>query len=1678
MTNNKTSQDVSVPPAASPSPSTAQAAAPVRVVGIGASAGGLEALRELLEALPQSKELSYVIAQHVSPTHVSLLMNLLSPSTELAVQDLTDGQRPQSNTIYITPPNRDVVMREGRLRLTEPMHTIGPKPSVNHFFHSLAEDQGELAVGIVLSGTGSDGSAGLRAIKAAGGLTIAQDPDTAKYDGMPRSAVKTGQVDLILKPSDMGRMLERLVLQLPELPGMTGDGEGESVESDEYTQIGQLVRQFTTFRLSDYKPATVKRRIARRMGLLGIASLREYIEFLRKEKDEPQRLVRDTFISVTAFFRDTEPFHALERAIDELVRTRADHGVIRCWVPGCASGEEAYSIAMLLEEALRLHARGDLQYMVFASDLDEDALEQARSAMYPAVELDCVAKPLRDRYTEQVGTHSHVLKSIRNRMVFARQNLLEDPPFARLDLISCRNLLIYLNPPAQRRVFEVMHYALNPQGRLFLGRSESAESHKDLFVPLDSRARLYRRQEGLAAYPIPMAQALNRMQPTLPDGRRGAATQADGVGARAVQVLAERFAPPSLVVDDNDHIIHFQGQLKPFLEFPRGRAEMLLFDLVAPALRAELRALVYRCRRDLESVRSGAWAQRIDDRPHQVSVHLSPLEAGSGRLLLLSFLARESEERPDAGRSPASDREHLIITELEQELANTRSHLNLIVEELESSNEELQSLNEELQSTNEELQSTNEELQTSNEELQSTNEELLTVNEELQVKSTELEETASDLLNVKESLTFPVIVVDLQLKVTRANAACFWLVQVDTPLAQASLFAVQWRMEVPGLLALVRETLETGRPGRIERFAGAAGKTYRLEVMPKRRSDGLIDGAVLVFEDVTTQVAVERALQVSNERYELALRGTRDALWDWDLPGATLHLSPRLFEMLGHSEGELDLSNVSLLHHELAHPEDRERVAAALQAHLDDGRIFDLEYRLRRKSGEWLWIQCRGEAVRDARGQPVRMAGFVTDIAARKLAQLALEESLARSRTLLEAAPDAVLVIDERGSIEQCNAACETMFGYRRDELLGASINRLMPSHARERHDADVQGYVEGKASRVVGLGREVKGLGKDGREIDLYLSVGVQKLADGGRRFVGFIRDLTERVRSEAQLRLAASVFTSTLDGIVIVDATGRILQVNPAFTRITGYPAAEVEGRHCGEFRPQRMSEAIYCELGQAVREAGSWQGEVSHQHHDGRVQPLWISLSCVRDAEGRPERYIAVLYDITEQKLSQERIHHLAHFDVLTGLPNRFLFVDRLGHAIAQAQRVGRELALLFIDLDNFKQVNDTYGHPVGDQLLCQVAQRLGALTRAGDTVARLSGDEFTVLIEDARDGLALEATARKLLAGLAEPFEVKGGQLFVTASIGIATYPKDGGDIDTLLRFADLAMYRSKDAGRNQLHFFTQAMSELVEERMQLNRDLRRAMDAGELALHYQPVLRATSMQCVGVEALARWNHPELGWIPPAKFIPLAEDSGLILPLGEWVLREACTRLQAWAAAGMVLDFVSVNVSGRQVAKPGFVELVQRILNETGCPPQRVMLELTESYVMHESASSVPVLEELRQLGFGLAIDDFGTGYSSLAYLNRLPVTKLKLDQSFVRDIPADPNGVAIARSVLRLGEILGLEVVAEGVETAEQHEFIRAEGCSFSQGYLYSRPLPQPELEEFLRGHRAPVAAPA
>jgi PAS domain S-box-containing protein len=859
-----------------------------RLVGIGASAGGLEALRELLESLPDSSDFCYVIAQHVSPTHISRLMNLLAPMTSLQVQDLEDNQVPTPGVIFITPPKKDVILEQGVLRLTEPQAAIGPKPSVNHFFHSLAAELGEQVIGIILSGTGSDGASGIRAVKAAGGITIAQEPESAKYDGMPKAAIHTGSVDLILPPNRIGPALERLLALPNVLPLMPDDTE----DNDEYTQISNLVRANTAFKLADYKPSTVKRRIARRMSIVGVVSLQEYLKHLKANKEESLLLMRDTFIGVTYFFRDTEAFGALEQEIGAIVAGQSAGDIIRCWVPGCATGEEVYSIAMLFEEALRKLDKPGLQYMLFASDLDDEAIEGARAAVYPLSELENVAKPLRERYFETIGDQCRIVKGIRNRIVFARQNVIDDPPFARLDLISCRNLLIYFNADVQKRVLEVFHYSLNAGGRLFLGKSESVEPLGSLFEALDNRNRLYRRLEGVSHYSLPIPQGVARMRTGKMADGSVATLHTDLLGMRTLEELAERYAPPSLVIDGQDQVVHFQGDLKPFLDFPRGGANLYLFTLVHAVMRAELRALVYRCRRDLQPVRGGVHALDIGGLARDVIATVSPLDPGQKSQLLISFLVSSREQsRHDVTTVPSDEQDILIISELEQELANTRTHLNVVVEELETSNEELQSLNEELQSTNEELQTSNEEL--------------MTVNDELQIKSAQLETSVTDLDNVKESLLYPLIVVDSSLRVTHVNAACGEIVAVEGALEGGSLNSVQWRVELPGLGALVRRVIQSGESQRLRAMAEQTA-VYDLRIMPYRLARGEIAGAVLLFDDVTARHRAEKALRESEQRYRLMMADVKDyAIVMLDTEGRVASWNAGAERITGYTEKEI-----------------------------------------------------------------------------------------------------------------------------------------------------------------------------------------------------------------------------------------------------------------------------------------------------------------------------------------------------------------------------------------------------------------------------------------------------------------------------------------------------------------------------------------------------------------------------------------------------------------------------------------------------------------------------------------------------------------------------------------------------------------------------------------------------
>ena len=556
-------------------------------------------------------------------------------------------------------------------------------------------------------------------------------------------------------------------------------------------------------------------------------------------------------------------------------------------------------------------------------------------------------------------------------------------------------------------------------------------------------------------------------------------------------------------------------------------------------------------------------------------------------------------------------------------------------------------------------------------------------------------------------------------------------------------------------------------------------------------------------------------------------------------------------------------------------------------------------------------------------------------------------------------------------------------------------------------------------------------------------------------------------RRQAEAQVELAAKVFESSMEGIVITDAESNIVSVNRGFTEITDYADQEVIGKNPRVLASGRHDAAFYQAMWAAIKETGGWRGEVWNRRKGGEIYPEWLTISCVKDESGQVTNYIGIFADISERKMAEERIQHLAHFDALTDLPNRTLLRDRLEQAMVKAQRANEKVAVMFLDLDRFKSINDTLVHGIGDSLLQMVAQRLLDCVREQDTVSRQGGDEFIVILPDTdADGVA--HVAQKMLLAISRPYLIERHDLRVTPSIGISIYPDDAHDIETLIKYADVAMYHAKDNGRNNYQFYTENMNASAYERLALENSLRSAMEYKEFLLYYQPQVELASGKIIGCEALIRWRHPELGLVSPANFIPVAEESGLIVSIGNWVLSEACRHHHAWRSAGISPSTVAVNLSAIQFRQGGLTETVARLLDEYDMPPQFLELELTESIIMQGVDSTLAMLQELSGLGLQLSIDDFGTGYSSLSYLKRFPIHKLKIDQSFVRDIVTDANDAAIVRTIIVMAHSLNLRVIAEGVETAEQVAFLREAGCDEAQGYYFGQPTPEEEFALLLK----------
>ncbi|MBS4096905.1 MAG: EAL domain-containing protein [Sulfuricella sp.] len=680
----------------------------------------------------------------------------------------------------------------------------------------------------------------------------------------------------------------------------------------------------------------------------------------------------------------------------------------------------------------------------------------------------------------------------------------------------------------------------------------------------------------------------------------------------------------------------------------------------------------------------------------------------------------------------------------------------------------------------------------------------------------------------------------------------------------------------------------------------------------------------------------------------------------------------------------------------------------------------------------------------------------------RMTALVASEELLMRQQQILDQIHDSVIIMDLGGYITGWNRGAELQFGYTAEEAVGRNILFL---YADEEDDAQFfENFLERGGHEMV-----VKRRKKSGEVFWASLSLSLSHDAEGNPVAIyGYLIDITERLAAEERLRLQAAIFEYSDEGILVTDVGHRIISVNKAFTKISGYDAEDVVGQTPALFKSGLHDKEFYRDMSAAIMENGHWIGELWNRRKDGENYPVWMSISGVHNKDGAITHYFAVFTDLTERKNAEKQIYRLAYYDVLTGLPNRAMLHTLLRQSLIESKRNSTHGAVMFVDLDRFKQINDTLGHSPGDFLLKEVARRLLDCLRNEDIVARIGGDEFVVALVDIAKREHASIVAKKILASLAQPLEVQGHELRITASIGISIYPDDGDDAETLIRNADVAMYRAKQGdGHEGYVFFSPDMNRKALERLNMEGNLRRAIERGELFLHYQPQLDLASGAIVGAEVLLRWNHPAIGMISPGQFIPVAEDTGLIIPIGEWILDTVCARNKAWQQAGLPVVKLAVNISVKQF-RPTLAHQVSDILQYHGLAPDLLELEITESMIMKNVEGVIAMMNNFRDLGVAMSLDDFGTGYSSLSYLKRFPIDKLKIDQSFVRGVIHDANDTAITRSIINLAQNLGLRAIAEGVETEAQLNFLKAAGCEEIQGYFYSRPIPETEFVKFLQ----------
>jgi two-component system CheB/CheR fusion protein len=1086
------------------------------VAGIGASAGGLDAFKKFFTAMPADSGIAFVLVPHLDPAHESLMVELLARHTAMPVVEAENDLPVEPNHVYIIPPNKYMTILGGVLRLTGPVERRTSQTSIDLFLRSLADDQQERSICIILSGTGSHGALGLKAVKAAGGMAMVQDPATAEYERMPQSAIATGLADYVLPAEQMPDALIKYV-QHAYVNGGT-QIEKAPPAADHLPQVLALLRTRSNFDFRAYRKKMLARRIERRMGLNNVDNIPDYLKFLRGHPDELKQLVKDLFISVTSFFRDPEAFGQLaSQAIAPLVQSKEADGVIRVWVPGCSTGEEPYSIAMLLQEQLAA-AHKSCRLQIFATDVDEDALAVARQGLYPDSIATDVSPERLARFFTKVDDHTYqVHKQVRESVTFAVQNLISDAPFTKLDLISCRNLLIYLEPDVQKKVVTLFHFALNEGGFLFIGSSETVGRQIDLFDPVTKKWRIYRRigptRPERVTFPVVAA---TEAPGTARRPAEAAGGQAISFAEVTQRLLLEQFAPAAVLINRKYEIFYYFGPCAQYLELPTGEPTHDLNLMAREGLRTRLRGAVHRAIRENHSVELTNVQVKRSGNYQQVHVTVSPVQVPKAPegLLLITFSDVASGPTSAPRPRPAEPAEESALRQLEYELKATREDLQTTIEEMESANEELKASNEEVMSMNEELQSANEELETSKEELQSLNEELSTVNNQLQDKVEELEKANNDMANLLNCTDVATVFLDNQLRIklyTPNTARLFNLIPADVgrPLRDIAPKFTDPELQRDAE-AVLRDLVPREREVRVE-----DGNWYLRRIIPYRTLDNRIDGVVTTFMDITER---KRATDVVARRLAAIVESSADAIFSKDLAGTVDTWNRGAERLFGYAADEITGRSIRT-----TVPDDRAEEWGRVMARLARGEsVEQMETERTHKDGRRIPVVVTYSPIRNAEGKVVSVSAIARDVSERKRAEAALRDREERLQAILNTAMDAIMTIDHRGIIQSVNGTTERMFGYTAAEMIGQNVTMLMTSPHREAHDGYLERYLQTGEKHIIGTSREVEARRKDGSVFPADLAVSeIEHL----KLFTGIHRDLTERKQLEREVVEIASL-------------------------------------------------------------------------------------------------------------------------------------------------------------------------------------------------------------------------------------------------------------------------------------------------------------------------------------------------------------------------------------------------------------------------------------------------------------------------------------------------------------------------------------------------------------------------